>query len=431
METPHLLTLPLEIRRPIIVEVLKQSRGEKPVLSKDFVADRVRLRNRFDENYPLETAIFVRRENGYINGNGLLATNRQLRQETHDLIEYMLKTGRVEVPFVLDVMVVKDVGILPTWMSYPYQPTHLKQLLVDFRIFRPDKSVIPENWVPATQEVARRMDHYEITISEWNIMVVLLFYAMGRCTSASKNTVKAEPRTLVLDHLNPLTLEEQPEAVVDTYISAQPPYLLDELILTCDDPYEHYANGAVIMPFVEDWSDASIYKREGYWNFGRTIFRDEDIDAPVNGIDSRVVAAGQFAASQLMGAVDAGFCHLWECCKWKVYQFYLPPMKIYLDAVARNIRAVNYLSGSGRRSGAFAAIDDMIRDKTLENIFVNTFSSDDVVKAFKNEKKKKCPDENMMHFFRLVKRRMDLGWWDDARYKECWNERYRNGWYGS
>lgn len=116
-----LLNLPLELRRVIILSVLNHRRPKKPPVLKQRVVDgRVRLRNCFDPNYPDETNIHVEKErNVRIHGNGLLRTCRLLRRDTLDLIADTLETGKVKIPFVLDIMLVKGIGFLPTWMSFP------------------------------------------------------------------------------------------------------------------------------------------------------------------------------------------------------------------------------------------------------------------------------------------------------------------------
>lgn len=73
--------------------------------------------------------------------------------------------------------------------------------------------------------------------------------------------------------------------------------------------------------------------------------------------------------------------------------------------------------GTNEIDGPWAA------DSSWETIFCLPFEADDVVTAFKIEKKKKYQDENVLHYFRLAKRRMDLGWWDATFYKWIWNKR--------
>lgn len=131
MSTDHnpgrLTYLPWEVRRPIIIEVLRHQRKSTPVFSRKFIESRVRLRNCFDENFPETTNFYVaRHKNRYLHGNALRATNRKLRYETNLLIQEELESGNLQLPFVLDIMVVKDIGVFPTWMSFPYRPAHIK-----------------------------------------------------------------------------------------------------------------------------------------------------------------------------------------------------------------------------------------------------------------------------------------------------------------
>ena len=65
MVATSLLKLPLELRQFIIIETLKQGRRKKPILSKRVVDGRVRLRNRFDDNYPAETNIYIRKQKAF------------------------------------------------------------------------------------------------------------------------------------------------------------------------------------------------------------------------------------------------------------------------------------------------------------------------------------------------------------------------------
>ncbi|KAJ3495782.1 hypothetical protein NLG97_g3141 [Lecanicillium saksenae] len=188
----RLLTLPLELRRYIILEVLKHGRRKEPSLSNEVFKDRIQLINRFDEKYPVGTNIYVRGRKTWIHGNAFLQASRQLRQDTLELIEDTRKTGVVEIPFVLDLMVIKDVGLLPTWMSCPYQPEHLTQLTVKVRVFRPDKDLIPRGWVSAIVG-DRSVYHYEVTTCQWSFLVVLLFYAMGRLTKSSEDSTNERP----------------------------------------------------------------------------------------------------------------------------------------------------------------------------------------------------------------------------------------------
>lgn len=235
-----LVGLPLELRRYVILETLRQGRHKAPVISTPVVDSRVRLRNRFDDNYPTETNIYVPKHKDVIHGNALLQTNRRLRQDTLDLVEDTLKTSKVEIPFVLDVMVVKDVGVLPTWMSCPYRPAHIEKIQINLRIFRPDKDIVPESWIPAAQ-YEDCIRHYGINIDQWNIMVVILFYAMGRFSGSPRHTITAGLPSLPEEGLNKLSPEDQPEAV-DAYVCAEAPYVVEEMLILVSD-FERFPDG--------------------------------------------------------------------------------------------------------------------------------------------------------------------------------------------
>ncbi|TQV90383.1 Protein kinase-like domain [Cordyceps javanica] len=427
MESANLIGLPLELRRYIILEVLKHGHRKAPILSKDVVDDRVRVRNRFDDNYPTETNIYVRKHKDYIHGNALMQTSRLLRQDTLNLIEDTLKAGKVEIPLVLDVMVVKDVGVLPTWISCPNGPARIGKIQINLRIFRPDKDVVPENWIPAAQyENCPR--NQGINIDEWTIMVVILFYSMGRLTASPKDTIKAGKPSLPEIGLNKLNLEDQPEGV-DVYVSAKAPYVVDEMLVDIKH-FERFADGKIIRGFVEDKPESSSYYREGYYTFGRKIFNEQHGRGP----DFRptdqaktLLKTGRMSDTQLYCATSNWIEYLWASCSEDSVRFNLAPIRIYLDAMARNIgtiktngkenRSTLLVGGTNNRTG------DWLQNTSWERVFSMHFEADDVVKAFKIEKKKRFPDENLLHFFRLTKRRMDMGWWDDADFKWIWNLR--------
>ncbi len=429
MEATTLLGLPLELRRYIILETLKQGHRKAPMLSSHVVKSRVRLRNRFDDNYPTETNIYVRKHKDFIHGNALLQTNRRLRQNTLELIEDTLKTGKVEIPFVLDVMVIKDVGVMPTWMSCPYRPAHIGKIQVNLRIFRPDKDVVPEVWIPAAQyeDCAR---HYGINIDQWTIMIVILFYAMGRFSGSPRDTIKAGPPSLPEEGLNKLSLEDQPEAV-DAYISAKAPYVVDEMLIDVKN-FERFADGKVIRGFVEDGPKSSLYYREGYYNFGRRIFDEHHGCGPnfePNDSMKHHIKIGRMADIQLSCSIDNWVAYLRDNCDEDSAIFNQAPIRIYLDAMARNIRTVRRRGWKDRvfviAGGTNEIAGPWADYRSWESVFCVQFEADDVLAAFRKEKKKQYPDENVLHYFRLTKRRMDLGWWDDAFYKWIWNERHR------
>ena len=73
------------------------------------------MRNCFDESFPeLRNLYAPRHENRYLHGNAWRATNRQLRCETNTLIKEEINSTKSEIPFVVDIMIAKDVGLFPT-----------------------------------------------------------------------------------------------------------------------------------------------------------------------------------------------------------------------------------------------------------------------------------------------------------------------------
>lgn len=185
-----LLALPCEVRRPIIVQVLPHGRGKLPCFDDKLIKGRVRLRNCFDGDYPAVTNFYVpRRRNRCFHGHGLRATNRQLRHETDLVIDEELKSGKMDVPFILDVMLVREIGVFPSWMSFPYRPKHIKQLTVNIRIVHPGTISIPDEWV----EMARYEDNsdFRSLLTSWHLLLGITYYAFG-CFSVKQ--IPALPR---------------------------------------------------------------------------------------------------------------------------------------------------------------------------------------------------------------------------------------------
>lgn len=194
----RLIDLPWEVHRPIIVYALRYGRKSVPSFNRKLIESRLRLRNCFDEHMPEVTNFYVPRyKNRYLHGNALRATNSQLRYETNLLIEEELKSGNINVPFVLDIMVVKDIGVFPTWMSFPYRPEHIKKMTVNVRIVRPGTSIVPNEWVEAATYQKQIYSGCETSPTRWHgfIMAVVL-YAFGYFTT------KPDPALPLINHKN-------------------------------------------------------------------------------------------------------------------------------------------------------------------------------------------------------------------------------------
>lgn len=96
----------------------------------------------------------------------------------------VFKSGDVEIPFVPDVVLVKDISVFPTWMNFPYQPEYLKLLTLSIRIIQPGTAIVPDEWVNAA-----RYDEAEYRgTDQWNILMDIRLYAFG-CFSVKPDSV--------------------------------------------------------------------------------------------------------------------------------------------------------------------------------------------------------------------------------------------------
>ena len=409
-ENTGLLGLPLELRRQIILEVLRHRQHQKPpVLKQRVVADRVRLRNRFDPNYPAETNIYIKKgQSIIINGNALLHTNRQMRRDTQDLIEDTLETGKVAIPFVLDLMIVKDVGILPTWMSFPYVPKKMKTLRINMRIFRPKKGLFPPDWIPVAQYRREDYDIHE-TPCAWNLYVVLLFYAMGRLSTSSEAILTADPvqRRLSPEELN----AESKTGSMDVYLSAIAPYSVDQLLIHINE-FEHSPDGREICEYDDDTESQSIFYKKGYFRFGRSIFIDpceEDWETPY----AQIMREGKRASAELFyGLMDAfEYIPSWfrTMRSWDFDEE--QTLQIYFDVAAKYIGTIRHTPYKDAESYVLGG-PNYLR-YSWESILGYEYTPDNIVKLFKAEKKKGVgANTDKLHLMKLAKWRMDRGWWN-------------------
>jgi hypothetical protein len=399
-----LLGLPIELRRQIILEVLRyRHQRREPVLKQRVIDGRVRLRNRFDPNYPAETNIYVKKSQSIIiNGNALLHTNRQLRRDTQDLIEDTLETGKVTLPFVLDLIFVKDVGILPTWMSFPYMPKKIKRLRINIRIFRPKRGLLPADWIPVAQYRRQDYDSRE-TPCGWNLYVVLLFYAMGRLSTSSEAVLTADP-----GFAEELSAESKAGSM-DVYLSAVATYSVEQMLIHKNE-FEHWPDGKEIRGYNEDKQSQGIFYKEGYFRFGRSIFTVPWKDDK----ELSWVREGKLASNDLFyGIADAfeylttswlGSIHSWDFDKEQT-------QLIYFDAAAKYIGTIRHTPCKDVESYVLGG--PYYLQYSWESILGDgEYTPDNIVKLFKAEKKKFHADRQVMHRMKLAKWRMDRGWWN-------------------
>ncbi|KFG81934.1 hypothetical protein MANI_118259 [Metarhizium anisopliae] len=304
-KSSRLLDLPWELRRPIIVQVLRRGRKSEPAFNRKLIESRVRLRNCFDDDFPKTTNLYVQRhKNRYLHGNALRTTNRQLRYETNLLIEEEIKSGNIEIPFVLDVMIVKDVGVFPTWMSFPYRPEHLKMLTINLRIVRPGTSVVPDEWIKVARYEEKEYSRRDNSPANWNI---------------------------IMDVAYMLSVSIVPNA----YLLPSASYVADKLFIDFKEA-EYDVNNKPIPPGVDDSRKKSPFYKEGYIQFGREVFEDYSIQWKDNDEieeDERLLSRGTFACYQLEERLCGILCEV-DSSESK----YL----VYLRMLARSVGELRY-----------------------------------------------------------------------------------------
>ncbi|KAK3190725.1 hypothetical protein K4F52_003041 [Lecanicillium sp. MT-2017a] len=321
-EASRLLHLPAELRRSIMIAVTRHGRSRPPCLNQKLIDNRVRLRNCFGKNFPEATNLYVpRRSNPYLHGNGLRGTNRQRRREMDLLVEEELKSGKINVPFVLDVMIVKDVGVFPCWMSFPYRPQHLKVLTINLRIVHPGSAVVPDEWVEAAKydEDFPRSNH---SPALQNIMMAISLYAFGCLTRDAGRHLQSN--------------------VVDARLAASGQYVTDKLHVNFDN-LEYDANGKPITLNVPDTLKQGRFYEAGYVQFGREVFGDYSTkwkDGDEIEDEAVLISEGKLACHQLESRLNAVLCSMRVSSE--------SPRSVYLRVLARSVGELS-VSGCRRR----------------------------------------------------------------------------------
>ncbi|KZV82596.1 hypothetical protein EXIGLDRAFT_729501 [Exidia glandulosa HHB12029] len=129
------LTLPTDVRDAIIERVLL---ARNPAPQSVAEASSRRYHRGQPSNVDGRTysgLAFVRLSRARIvpNDRGLLLTNRQLSLETKAAVTHLRASGRLE--HLMDVMIVDDDELWPTWLCVPTATRTLDRLLVTFRVF--------------------------------------------------------------------------------------------------------------------------------------------------------------------------------------------------------------------------------------------------------------------------------------------------------
>ncbi|EFY96939.1 hypothetical protein X797_011241 [Metarhizium robertsii] len=438
-KSSRLLDLPWELRRPIIVQVLRRGRKSEPTFNRKLIESRVRLRNCFDDNFPKTTNLYVQRhKNRYLHGNALRTTNRQLRCETNLLIEEEIKSGNIEIPFVLDVMIVKDVGVFPTWMSFPYRPEHLKMLTINLRIVRPGTSVVPDEWIKVARYEEKEYSRRDNSPANWNIIMAVALYAFG-CFSVKPDSaqpaVQHNSQPAIAEDATPAkqqaasnkvnnTRPPKPNAkkpkfpvrpnlahhqsiVPNAYLLPSASYVTDKLFIDFKEP-EYDVNNKPIPPGVDDSRKKSPFYKEGYIQFGREVFEDYSIQWKDNDEieeDERLLSRGTFACHQLEERLCGILCEV-DSSESK----YL----VYLRMLARSVGELRYsgcekpeLQLVDKHPSFWADMSYALDDTTLEGGYTEAKIEHDLIEEMDHG----CSD--VVDSLRTIQIRRCHGWVKD------------------
>lgn len=170
--TPDLLGLPRETRLQIIRDVIASV--DRAPAFEEVIEDRVAYVSAFETS-----DIYVPRAEAtpICHGSGLLLTSKQLNDETKYALQAMRENEMKGFEFVLDVMYVRGLGLLPTWLSMPVDARAIGTLRVQFRIVQPPARLINPAWIERAQCASASQANDRV--DKW-LAHVLLCYAFRR-----------------------------------------------------------------------------------------------------------------------------------------------------------------------------------------------------------------------------------------------------------
>lgn len=404
----RLIRLPWELRRLIVVEVVRGARGAVPSLSRELIESRVRLRNRFDDNFPEQTNFYVPRdENRYFHGKGLRATCRQLLNETDLMIEKELKPEACQVPFVLDVMLVKDIGVFPSWMSFPYQPKHIETLTVNVRIVRPGTAILPNEWVEKASYVARYIETApDKHPARWHSLMAILLYGLGYF---STKPGPAQPGAQYSQPAVQGSLVDYQSDTMDAYLLPAASYITDELFINIKE-FEYDANNKPIPAGVDDSCGKSPFYKKGGVQFARELFEDF---APAWKGDYKaekeqgIVSQGKLACYQfeeMLTNTMANMGSMWTDGS---------ATSSYLRMMAHSVGAVSYSGHTARKELYLRKHPSNWTDVRCIRGLQHDYSEENVNRLLAREAARTFPDRHILYSLRTVLIRQSNGWGPD------------------
>ncbi|KAJ3473372.1 hypothetical protein NLG97_g10342 [Lecanicillium saksenae] len=388
----YILRLPWDIRCIIIADVTRGAPERPPNLTPEFIKDRARVMNSFDEDTPAETNIFLPKGGcARTHGNGLLGTNRQLRQDTLDFIHNMREREASDVPYALDLMLVHNVGIFPTWVSYPFRPKRMARLQINIRTVRPEKGLVPREWIFRCDQMDSRQWHSRAV---WNLIVIYLFYTTGQLTLSPifkrQGTGKAgENRSGSRDIESfEARLLPRPRSAIDEITSRWPRWDIS-------------ADGEVITPTVEQHRvghDEAFCREAGVPYLPR-------MSGAGNG-HSRRMNAGRWLPYRMTRMFRDQLTHIASYERFHIANDYNATL---LDHVGRILRPADG-PGSLPRSSPLSDSSSPVWRLMAQDWFPD--SDDEVAAALAAAAAAEERDERVIRGLRHVLRRMSMGWWD-------------------
>jgi len=150
MPPPSLLTIPLEVRAMIIIEVAVAPQTSPPSPSDLHGQNRRTLDRDVTGAYEETDRVFFQADAPSNPVLPLLLTNRQLHAETLDTLRRAFSTTTTTratnpLSYTAHVIYLKNATLWPTWLSVPIQASHIDTLHAQFRIFPcPEGKEMPE-----------------------------------------------------------------------------------------------------------------------------------------------------------------------------------------------------------------------------------------------------------------------------------------------
>ncbi|CEJ92337.1 hypothetical protein VHEMI07997 [[Torrubiella] hemipterigena] len=305
-------------------------------------------------------------------------------------------------------MYVKDVGVFPTWISFPYKTKRILCLAINVHIIRPDRRTVTDEWISAAR-FPMVLDKYGVYRRPspspfWNFYAVVALYPLNRLSikattnETHKTNLKKGSSSSSSSSLN------HPTTVMDAHLIPMEatPYVVDTLSVHIK-PHGHKANGTAITTAVEDNSMLGPFYKEGYIQFGREVFEDYD-DYSESWQDYEMQQAERAAGLLASGQLGALFG---EAIRDQV-DFPRHEYFIYLSVLANSVGEITVPTSDGR-DFCLKSMHTASWVSTRES-GGNEWETTNISKAIAEEEALDDPAQSYIDMLKIAKRRRALGW---------------------